>query len=206
MVEDVTGFVLAGGRSSRMGSDKALLAWAGETLLKRTLALARQACGRVFVCGPGERYGNFGDVIEDTQPGLGPLSGIQAALHATETDLNLILSVDLPLMTSEFLVWLVQQARAGEQRITAPDAGGSLQPLCAVYHREVVGIVDEALAKGDLKVTRLFARTTTCIIGEREIRAAGFESSVFANVNTPGDYKSLLQTGSTHRTTESRHE
>ncbi len=83
-----------------MGSDKALLSWAGETLIQRTLAVARQACGRVFICGSRERYGNFGEVVEDAQPGLGPLSGIQAALHATQTDLNLILSVDLPLMTS----------------------------------------------------------------------------------------------------------
>jgi molybdopterin-guanine dinucleotide biosynthesis protein A len=188
-----------------MGSDKALLCWVGETLIQRTLAIARQACEQVFICGPRERYANFGEVIEDAQPGLGPLSGIQAALHATQTDLNLILSVDLPLMTGEFLVWLLQQARAGEQQITAPEAAGSLQPLCAVYHREVAGIVDEALAKGDLKVTRLFARTTTRIIAESEIRTAGFEPSIFTNVNTPGDYESLRQTISAHGMTESRH-
>lgn len=205
-MNDVTAFVLTGGRSSRMGSDKALLSWAGETLIQRTLAVARQACERVFICGSRERYGNFGEVIEDAQPGLGPLSGIQAALHATPTELNLILSVDLPLMTAEFLTWLLRQARSGGQRITAPDAGGSLQPLCAVYHREVAALVDEALAKGDLKVTRLFARTATRIIGEREIRVAGFEASIFTNVNTPGDYESLLQTLSANGMTEPRHE
>ncbi len=201
----VTGFVLTGGRSSRMGSDKALLSWAGETLIQRTLAVTRGVCEQVFICGPRERYGKFGEVIEDAQPGLGPLSGIQAALRTTETDLNLILSVDLPLMTGEFLSWLLQQARAGEQQITAPEAAGSLQPLCAVYHREVAGIADEALAKGDLKVTRLFTRTTARIIGESEICAAGFDPSIFTNVNTPGEYESLLETLSANRMTESRH-
>jgi molybdenum cofactor guanylyltransferase len=183
-----------------MGSDKALLSWAGETLIQRTLSVARKACGEVFICGSRERYGKFGSVIEDAQPGLGPLSGIQAALHATQTDLNLILSVDLPLMTAEFLMWLLQQARAGEQRITAPEAAGNLQPLCAVYDREVAGIVDEALAKGDLKVTRLFRSAPTRIIGEREIRAAGFDASIFTNVNTPEDYESLRQTVFSHGT------
>ena len=177
-----------------MGSDKALLSWDGESLIQRTLSVARKACGKVFICGSRERYGRFGNVIEDAQAGLGPLSGIQAALHATETDLNLILSVDLPLMTSEFLAWLGEQARAGEQRITVPQTQEILQPLCAVYHREVAVIVDEALAKGDLKVTRLFQRTPTRIIGEREICAAGFEPSIFANVNTPEEYESLWQT------------
>ncbi len=198
-VNDTTAFVLTGGRSSRMGSDKALLSWAGETLIQRMLAIAREVCGQVFISGSRERYGNLGDVIEDAQSGLGPLSGLQAALHATQTDLNLILSVDLPLMTPEFLVWLLQRARSGEQRITAPEAQGRLQPLCAIYHREVVSLADEALAEGDLKVTRLFARTTTRIIGEREIRAAGFEPSIFTNVNTPGEYESLLQTVFGHR-------
>lgn len=188
-----------------MGSDKALLSWSGETLIEKTFAVARRACGEVFICGSRERYAKFGEVIEDAQSGLGPLSGIQAALHTTPTDLNLILSVDLPLMTAEFLTWLLQQARSGEQRITAPEAAGSLQPLCAVYHREVAPIVDEVIAKGDLKVTRLFARTTTCIIAEHEICAAGFESSIFANVNTPEDYKSLLQTFSSRGMIEPRH-
>jgi molybdopterin-guanine dinucleotide biosynthesis protein A len=205
-VNDVTGFVLTGGQSSRMGSDKALLAWGGGTLLERAIAIAQEVCGQVFICGAHSRYAAFGKVIEDAQPGRGPLSGIQAALHATQADLNLILSVDLPLMTTEFLAWLLQQARSGKQGITAPEAQGQLQPLCAVYHREVAGMVDEALSKGDLKVTRLFHSTPTRIIGEREIRAAGFESWIFTNVNTPEDYESLLQADSGHSMAEPRHE
>ncbi len=102
-------------------------------------------------------------------------------------------------------MWLLQQARAGEQRITAPEAAGNLQPLCAVYHHEVAGIVDEALAKGDLKVTRLFRSAPTRIIGEREIGAAGFESSIFANVNTPEEYESLLRRVSSQGMTEPQH-
>jgi molybdopterin-guanine dinucleotide biosynthesis protein A len=201
-VENATAFILTGGRSSRMGSDKALLSWAGETLLQRTLAVACQACDTVFLCGARELYGSFAEVIEDAEPGRGPLSGIQAALHATRTDLNLILSVDLPLMTAEFLLWLLTQAQSGQQCITAPEAQGRLQPLCAVYRHELASIVDQALAEGDLKVTRLFSRTSTRIIAERELRAAGFDPAIFTNVNTPEDYKSLQHSapadGSTH--------
>jgi molybdopterin-guanine dinucleotide biosynthesis protein A len=196
-VNDATVFVLTGGRSSRMGSDKALLRWAGETLIQRTLTVAREACDEVLICGARDLYGDFGNVVEDAQPGLGPLCGIQAALHATRTDLNLILSVDLPLMTAEFLTWLLRDARVGEQKITAPEAQGRLQPLCAVYRREVAAIVDNALAEGDLKVTRLFGRVTTRIIADGELRAAGFESFIFTNVNTPEDYKSLLESRAT---------
>ncbi len=151
-------------------------------------------------------YSKFGSVIEDADPGRGPLAGIQSALRATETDLNLILSVDLPLMPAEFLAWLLQQADSGSQKITAPEALGLLQPLCAVYSRQIRDCVDAALAEGDLKVTRLFHRVPTRIIREHEIRAAGFDLSIFTNVNTPGDYESLLQASPAHGVIGPRHE
>ncbi len=194
-MKHATAFVLAGGRSSRMGSDKALLPWHGETLLKHALAVAERACDRTFICGARALYASFGEVIEDLEPGHGPLSGIQAALHATQSDLNLVLSVDLPLMRSELLAWLLKEARSGEQMITVPEALGCLQPLCAVYNRKIAGFVDTAIAEGDFKVTRLFRRTATRIVSDNEIRAAGFDAAWFANVNTPEDYLSLQQAG-----------
>jgi molybdenum cofactor guanylyltransferase len=203
---NATAFILAGGQSSRMGSDKALLPWGDVTLLARSLANSQSVCQRVFICGSRSLYDKFGEVLEDAQPGQGPLAGIHSALHGTETGLNLVLSVDLPLMQADFLAWLLQQADAGEQMITAPEALGRLQPLCAVYNRQVRDAVDEALAEGDLKVTRLFRRVPTRIIGEHEIRAAGFDLSIFTNVNTPEEYELLLQTVSAHRMTGPRYE
>lgn len=192
-MEGVTGFILAGGRSSRMGSDKALLTWGGESLLQRAITTAQKACGQVFICGPCSRYSAFGAVVEDAEFGRGPLSGIQAALHATQTDLNLILSVDLPLITAEFLIWLLQQARTGEQMITMPETLGRLQPLCAVYKRQVLEHVDRALAQREFKVTRLATRVATRIVSEEEMQSAGFDQQIFANLNTPEEYESLLQ-------------
>lgn len=184
-----------------MGSDKALLPWGDVSLLTRALANAQSVCQHIFICGPRTLYGKFGEVIEDVEPGRGPLAGIQSALHATETSLNLILSVDLPLMSPEFLAWLLHQADSGDQMITAPEALGRLQPLCAVYNRQVRDTADASLAEGDLKVTRLFRRVPTRIIGEQEIRAAGFDPSIFTNVNTPDEYEALLQTVSARRMT-----
>ena len=191
-VDDVTAFVLTGGRSSRMGSDKALLSWAGETLLERTVGIAHQACGQVFICGSRKRYGQFGEVIEDAELGRGPLSGIQAALHATQTDLNLILSVDLPLMTVEFLAWLLQQARSGEQSITAPESQRQLQPLCAVYRRGFGLVAEESLLEDKNKVDALFASVKTRIIEEEELAAQGFSAEMFQNLNTPEEWKHAM--------------
>src|SRR5947209_17610572 len=86
----VTGFVLAGGKSSRMGSNKALLTLQGATLLQRTHQLLQSVCERVFILGQRKLYGDFGECIEDVYPDCGPLGGIHAALLNSPTELNQI--------------------------------------------------------------------------------------------------------------------
>jgi len=176
-----------------MGSDKALLRFAEGTLLERALKVARAAFGEAAICGSRALYGGLGQVVEDIQPGHGPLSGIHAALHATRTPLNVIISVDMPFMEPAFLRWLVGQASSGAQLITAPEALGRLQPLCAVYRQQACQLVDEALSRQQYKVMALFCHTTMRIVDENEIRAAGFAPQIFTNVNTPEEYVAVLQ-------------
>lgn len=190
---NVTAFVLAGGKSSRMGSDKAQLAFGRETLLERALATAAAATDEVRIVGSRQRYGSFGNVIEDIYPNCGPLGGIQAALSSTATDVNLVLSVDMPMMTSAFLLWLVARARSVSELIVVPDAAGSPQPLCAVYRRAVLQTAEQALQRGDYKVGRLFSQVPTLLIPEREIVANGFSPDIFQNINAPEEYESLLR-------------
>ena len=86
-----------------MGTDKALLPFGGENLLQLALSKAREISPTPIIVGTRERYASYGEVIEDRFPDCGPLGGIHAALCATQTDLNLVLSVDMPLMTAGFL-------------------------------------------------------------------------------------------------------
>lgn len=192
--DSVTAFVLAGGRSSRMGCDKALLLFHGETLLQRTLQTAEAAVGKTVIVGPKQRYAALGEIIEDVHAGCGPLSGIHAALQASDTDLNLILSVDMPLMTSDFLSWLVQQAAARSELITVPDVLGGPQPLCAVYHRDVRQAAEQALKGADYKIAHLFAKAPTRYLSEQEIVSTGFSLEVFVNINTREEYQRLSDT------------
>jgi molybdenum cofactor guanylyltransferase len=192
-VESVTAFVLAGGHSSRMGADKALLAFRDQTLLARALDIAAAVASRAVIVGPRERYAIYGEVVEDIHTGCGPLGGIHAALRATGTDLNLVLSVDMPLMTAEFLRWLLEQARNASELILVPDALGGQQPLCAVYRRPLYALAEQALEDGDYKIGHLFQRVPTRYISEVEIREAGFLPQVFCNVNTVEEYKALVR-------------
>lgn len=190
-MENVTAFVLTGGQSSRMGSDKALLRIGDETLLARTLRIAGSVASKVVIVGPRDRYASYGETIEDIYPGCGPLSGIHAALSSTSTDLNLVLSVDMPLMRQEFLGWLAEQSRGAAELALVPEALGGLQPLCAVYRQPLQPVAEQALKKGDYKIDHLFALVPTRYFPEGEIRDAGFSPDVFRNVNTPEDFLAL---------------
>ena len=191
-VGNVTAFVLTGGRSSRMGSDKALLSYRGQTLLERALQTAAAVAGRAVIVGPRERYAAYGEVVEDIFADCGPLAGIHAALGATQTEFNLVLSVDMPLMTSEFLRWLLEQASSSSDLIVVPEALGGQQPLCAVYHRGVDIVAEQALYSGDYKIGHLFSHVPTRYISEAEMGEAGFSPEIFSNVNTMAEYETLV--------------
>ena len=188
MAPDVTAFVLAGGKSTRMGTDKALLMFEGRTLLDRALDTARKVTPAVFIAGEPEKYGAFAICIPDVYPQCGPLSGINAALRSTNTTLNVMLAVDLPFVTGELLQFLLDRAMvAATAVVTIPRAGHGLQPLCAVYRRDFVLKSEEALRAKRYKIDALFDWTATRVITEDALRAAGFSPHMFRNLNTPED-------------------
>ena len=190
-MDDVTAFVLAGGRSSRMGSDKALLRLGSENLLERALRTVAAVCSNPVIVGDAGRYKGYGEVIEDRVEGCGPLGGIHAALCVSGTERNLILSVDTPLMTAEFLRWLVDCSAVGDELVFVPQPKGRTQPLCAVYRRGLLPVIQTAITAGEYKVDRLFSRVATRCLFDDEIHAAGFGDEIFENVNTPEEYERL---------------
>jgi molybdopterin-guanine dinucleotide biosynthesis protein A len=149
-------FVLAGGRSTRMGRDKTLLRVAGRSLLElaldklRALALDASATPRIACTRPD--LSSYAPVVPDLHPGCGPLSGIEAALAATTRPLNLFLPVDLPLLPAQFLGWMLRRAEITGALVTVPRAIGRPQPLCAVYHRDLLTGVTALVAAGNYKV------------------------------------------------------
>jgi molybdopterin-guanine dinucleotide biosynthesis protein A len=192
-VADLTAFVLAGGKSSRMGADKALLQLAGQTLLQRTLELARAVSEDVRIVGAREKFGEFAPVVEDKYPNRGPLGGIHAALSATTSPFNLILAVDLPFLEKRFLLHLLAETRASSAVVTVPRAAGGLQPLCAVYRREFAALAEQALAAGRNKIDTLYAQTTVRIIEEDELVRFAFSPAMFDNLNTQEEWERARQ-------------
>ncbi len=194
-VEGVTAFVLAGGKSTRMGEDKAFLELAGRTLLARVLEIANQVADDVRIVGDAEKFLPFGRVVEDMFSARGPLGGIHAALLSSTAELNLILAVDLPFVESRFLAYLISAASQVSAVVTVPRAGGGFQPLCAIYRREFADAAEKALREGKNKIDALFAEAETHVIEEAELLRAGFSPAMFRNLNTKQEWEKAVAMG-----------
>jgi molybdenum cofactor guanylyltransferase len=188
-VNPVSAFILAGGRSLRMGEDKALLRLGGGTLLTHALERARAAAGSVCIVGNAEKFAAFAPVIEDVYPQRGPLGGIHAALTRTATDLNLVVAVDLPFIQPDFLHYLIARASETDAVVVVPRAGGGLQPLCAVYRRSFSEVADRSLRSGRNKIDCLFGEVQTRVIGPEELKQNKFSEEMFRNLNTKRDWE-----------------
>ena len=183
-----TAFVLAGGRSRRMGTDKAFVLLDGRTLLARTLGLALSLTSDVRIVGDPAKFASFAPVVEDMFPGCGPLAGIHAALGSSQTELNLILAVDMPFLTPALLQYMLGRAKDSDSAMaTVPRTAQGWQPLCAVYRRDFASIAEKALRAGRYKIDALFVEAGAQVLGEPELQSAGFSLDLFSNLNTPDD-------------------
>ena len=191
---EVTVFILAGGKSTRMGTDKAFVEYEGRTLLARVLDVARSVSSKVEIVGNREKFAPFASVVEDIFRECGPLGGIHAALLSSTTDLNLVLAADMPFVSWAFLDHLITHARkAPEATVVVPRAQGKSQPLCAVYRKEFIATAETALRAGEYKIDRLFTVVRTRVITEEELEAAGFSVALFSNLNTPEELKAATR-------------
>src|SRR5712692_9632320 len=140
---EATGFVLAGGRSARMGRDKALLPYRGTTLLEHIASVVRQAAGTATIIGDPDRYRDLRHpVYPDQVPQCGPIGGIYTALRVTASDWNLVVACDMPMLSAPVLRRLIDHSsQSASNCIVGVGPGGEPHPLCAVYHRRCLPLL-----------------------------------------------------------------
>jgi len=185
---NVAGFVLAGGRSSRMGADKALLPYRNRRLLEYVAEAVRDAVGSAVIVAPPERYAHLDfPVIPDENPGQGPLGGIITALACSSAEWNLILACDMPGISAGFLRRLLAAAVREHADICLPvSPAGFPEPLCAVYRLRSLPALRAAFEAGVRKVTDAFG-------GLRIASLKEFDPSWFVNLNTPEDWRAAVK-------------
>ncbi len=188
--EQVAGFVLAGGTSSRMGRDKALLEIGGVPLLLRAAQLAEPLVATVTIVGTPERYRHLGlRVVGDDRPGLGPLGGMATALRLSAHEWNLVLGCDLPYLNAAWLEYLIARAVASTADALLPETARGAEPLCAMYRKSCAVPIAAALAAGVRKITEGLTGLAVERLDEREWKAFDSDGRLFKNMNTPADYE-----------------
>jgi molybdopterin-guanine dinucleotide biosynthesis protein A len=202
---EAAGFVLAGGQSSRMGQDKALLLFAGRPLVEHALSILHQAGLPASIAGarPSARTAleAFAPVVEDAEPGLGPLAGICAALAATSARYAVFLPVDLPLLPPALIAFLLHHTRITRQAVTVPSVAGFDQTFPVVLDRALLPALKAALDARNGRCLSAFdaaAASQGQTISAVEVEFLAQSGQVthplglppvrwFLNLNSPGD-------------------
>ena len=185
-------FIQAGGRSRRMGRNKARLELGTTTILGRGVAAARAVAGRVvLVTDEPEVYAEYGlESVPDRWPGAGPLGGIGTALGHASSEPILVLACDVPLVTPPLLELLIERSAGADVAVCETRAEG-LHPLVAVYSRRCLPAIERRLAEGRRRVVSFYDDVVVARIGEDELVQRGLDPGQLANVNTPEEYSGL---------------
>ncbi|MCB9916397.1 MAG: molybdenum cofactor guanylyltransferase [Planctomycetes bacterium] len=186
----VTGVVLCGGASRRMGRDKARLELAGASLLRRALDAVGAACDEVLLAsGDPARYAELGvAAVADEAPDAGPLAGLAAALASARHERVLVVACDMPRVEPALLRALLDRAQEADLDVCWFESARGLEPLCAVYSRRCLAPMRAALRAGRLKVTGFVTEELRVgRLGEAELDAALAARDCAVNLNTPAD-------------------
>lgn len=184
-----TGIVLAGGRSTRMGQDKARLSFGGETMVARATRILMDVVDDVIVVTrPGSCFpGLPGRLVHDAVADLGPLAGIAAGLAASHTDVNLIVACDMPLVRPAVLQRLIQLRDDADVCVAV--ANGHASPLCGVYRAGVGTVAEELLAAGERRVMELLDRVRTKRVDAAVFRDLDPDLDTFISCNSPDEFE-----------------
>lgn len=185
----VTGVVLAGGKSSRMGTDKGLVMFRQKHLVEYPLGLLSRFCDRILISSNNPGYEKFGfEVIPDIQAGAGPMAGIAACLHQSRSEHNLVLSCDLPFLDPIVIETILRKTQ--EHTFVVPvDSLGRAEPMCAYYHKRSLPEIERLLGLSRYKMTLLFQHSAVKYLHPADFYPH-FREEWFANFNTMDDIRS----------------
>lgn len=189
MSEAVTGVVLAGGASRRMGRDKAALDLGGRPLLAWAVDALRAAFDEVVVVGPAERATLVPNVpvVADAYPGQGPLGGIATALRQLGAGRIFVAACDMPFLSPALARYLAELAP--EAAAVVPRTERGIEPLCGCYGRACLPVAEDLLARGELAMAGLLAQVGARIVAPEEWGLHDITGRSLLNVNTVAEWE-----------------
>ena len=184
----VTGVILAGGQSRRMGQDKAFLPFGKGLLIERVIEVVQQVTADVIlITNTPERYQRFGlPMFSDVIAKAGSLGGIYTGLVSAKTPYSLCLACDMPFVKPTFLRFLCRMA--AEADVVIPRNAEDFQPLCAVYSQVCRDPIRHKIEVGQLKITGFFDQVRVRVIDGDLLTRYDPPDVMFFNANTPEEY------------------
>ncbi len=203
MYSDITGIILSGGKSTRMGQNKSFMKIGDQTIIDRIITLMKSLFKEVIIItNEPELYEYTGlKIYEDIYKNVGPLAGIHSGLIHSNTEMNFIISCDIPLMNAEMIGAIISHSDGYD--ITVPKADGFIQQLCGVYKQTIISEIeniinsdkqqetrDDQQTKRKCKVHSLLHACKTHVIENTE-ELPGSYPEIFFNMNSPEDFKKI---------------
>lgn len=180
----ISAIILAGGKSTRMGTDKALIQFNGESLLGNALKLCKPFFHPVFISSNNPEHEFPGcRRINDVFPGCGPIGGIFSCLLQTQTDWNFVLSVDSTFVEPAFVSFLVSET--GDWDAIIPVHRNGIEPLIGIYHRQCLPVVEKHIKSGNYKMQDLFDELRVHFVDAQNWVER--YPQIFTNFNSPED-------------------
>lgn len=188
----MTGIILAGGESRRMGTDKSFLELGGRPLVEHVLDVFTGLFSQtIIVTNAPERYRSYGvELVGDAIDVRGPLTGIYSGLLRSRSEYNFIAACDMPFLNARLIAYMGEIAPGHD--VVVPRYRGYLEPLHAVYRRGLLSAVESQIRKQDLRTRSVFERLDVRYLAEEEIDRFDPQHRSFKNVNTPTEYKEAV--------------
>jgi molybdopterin-guanine dinucleotide biosynthesis protein A len=189
----VSGIVLAGGQSSRLGIDKSLVNVNGQSLIEQIVAkLDRLSSDVIIVTNSPEKHDHLGArLVGDIYPGKGSLGGIYSGLRAATNAYSLVVACDMPFLDLNLLRYMILLARGHD--VVIPRIKGLTEPLHAIYSKSCLEPIDRLLARGGFKIIDFFSEVRVRYVEEGEVDIFDPHHLSFFNVNTPSDLEELKE-------------
>lgn len=188
----MTGIVLAGGKSRRMGKDKAQLSWHNGTLLTVAVDVLAPICNQIVVVGPIRELPRSVQWTQDRYIGKGPLAGLHAGLSETTNEGAIVLACDMPTVSSVLLEQLIRLSEGAD--IVIPVHSGRYEPLCAWYSKEsCLPVIERLLEEGKTSLLDILPYVRVVKLQVEEILARDLVKRTFLNLNFPEEYEAAKQ-------------
>jgi molybdenum cofactor guanylyltransferase len=182
----ISGILLAGGKSSRMGSNKAFLRFKKRYLFEFPLSLLQEYCDDIIISASLESFESYNyKLVPDLIPDLGPMGGLYSCLPKIKHDRALILSCDIPFITKDYCEYLISGSEKYEI-IVGQNKNGYPEPLAGIYSARVM---DKLIAQVENKNYKMSDLISSCDAQIFSIQKAGFNQQIFMNINTKEDFE-----------------